>query len=105
LINTANQPLLALLQADGLEHYAARVVIGSAVVGLIAIATGAYIAGAAGAAVGAVLLQLSQLLPFVWKAVHRPSESVGRSASGPATNRVLKTQLLTSDVADDPIHP
>jgi O-antigen/teichoic acid export membrane protein len=75
LINAANQPLLALLQADGHEHYAGRLVLVSAVMGLVSIAAGSYFGGAAGAAMGAVLVQLFQVTMFGWKALqqrHRP---------------------------------
>jgi O-antigen/teichoic acid export membrane protein len=72
LANAANQPLLVLLQADGYEHFAGRVVVASAIVGLVTIAAGAHFGGAAGAAVGALVLQLLQLVLFAWKAIRRP---------------------------------
>jgi O-antigen/teichoic acid export membrane protein len=84
-INAANQPLLALLQADGYEHYVARVVGATAVAGLITIAAGALVGGAAGAAVGAVLLQVAQVLLFGWKGL-RP-------------NRPLKANRAAADVS------
>jgi len=75
LINSANQPLLALLQAGGLEHYAGRAVIATAAVGLLAIAAGARVGGAIGAAMGALLLQLLQLVLFTWKALRMPRQT------------------------------
>jgi O-antigen/teichoic acid export membrane protein len=71
LISAANQPLLALLQAEGHENYAGKVVVSSALVGLIGIALGAHAGGAAGAAGGAILLQLLQFLLFASKALRR----------------------------------
>jgi O-antigen/teichoic acid export membrane protein len=72
LINSANQPLLVLLQAAGLEHYAGRVVMVTVVIGLLAIAVGARVGGATGAATGALLMQLLQLALFAAKAVRMP---------------------------------
>ncbi len=69
LVNAVNQPLLALLQAEGYEHYAGWAVVASALFGLATIGVGAFLNGAAGAAVGAVLLQLLQAALFARKAV------------------------------------
>ncbi len=72
LINSANQPLLALLQAAGLEHYAGRAVMVTAAAGLLAIAAGARVGGAEGAAVGALFMQLLQLVLFASRALRMP---------------------------------
>ena len=104
LINAANQPLLALLQAEGYEHYAGRVVVASAVVGLLTIAAGAYIGGAAGAAAGAVLLQLLQVLMFVSKAVRRPRPIRATHVLADVTDSGLEVQMLPPVVVDDPVH-
>jgi O-antigen/teichoic acid export membrane protein len=75
LINSANQPLLMLLQAAGLEQYAGRAVMVSAATGLLAIAVGARLGGATGAAIGALLMQLLQLALFAAKALRMPPRS------------------------------
>lgn len=69
LVNAANQPLLTLLQADGDERYAGFTVAAAVGIGLMAIALGSHLGGAEGAAVGALLIQLIQLVLFARRAV------------------------------------
>jgi O-antigen/teichoic acid export membrane protein len=69
LVNSANQPLLAVLQAESHERYAGRVVVASAIGGLVVIGVGANIGGAAGAALGAAAIQVFQLGMFIRKLV------------------------------------
>jgi len=75
LVNSANQPLLALLQATGLEHYAGRALIATAAAGLLAVAAGGRLGGAVGAAMGVLLMQLLQLVLFASKALRMPRRS------------------------------
>jgi O-antigen/teichoic acid export membrane protein len=103
LINAANQPLLALLQAEGYEHYAGWTVVGSAIVGLVTIAAGARVGGPAGAAVGAVLLQLFQLLLFGSKTLRRPRRLRATRVAVDVTDGGLEVQTLTPDVVDDAV--
>ncbi len=101
LINAANQPLLALLQAEGYEHYAGRVVVASAIVGLITIAAGAYIGGAAGGAAGAVVLQLVQLLLLGWKALRQPRPLRATHVVADVADSGLEIQMLPPEKVDD----
>lgn len=100
LINAANQPLLALLQAEGFEHYAARVMVAAAIVGLLAVAAGAYTGGATGAAVGAVVLQLLQLVLFGSKALRGPRTPVATSVTA-VTHGGLEMHWLPTKAEDD----
>jgi O-antigen/teichoic acid export membrane protein len=104
LINAANQPLLALLQAEGYEHYVGRVMLASAVLGLITIAVGTYVGGAPGAAVGAVLLQLVQVLLFGWKALRRPRPLRATRIVADVADGGFEVQVLPPEVVDDTVH-
>jgi O-antigen/teichoic acid export membrane protein len=59
-----NQPLAAVLQAQGSEAFVAMVVTVGSVLGLLAVAVGASVAGAGGAATGFLGLQAFALLAF-----------------------------------------
>ena len=74
-LNSANQPLLSFLQAEGHEVYAARAVGLSAVIGLVSIAVGARLDGGAGAACGAVLMQALQMAGMAYKAYRETRSS------------------------------
>jgi len=80
LVNAANQPLLVFLQAEGQERYTARAMVVAAIVGLLAIAAGAYEGGATGAAAGALLLQLLQMMLFASKALRMPRQLIATQA-------------------------
>jgi O-antigen/teichoic acid export membrane protein len=105
LINAVNQPLLALLQAEGHEHYVGRVVVVSAVVGLIAIAGAAAIDGAAGAAVGVVLLQLLQLQLFGWKAIRQPRRLTATHVVADVVDSGFEVRILPSKGGEDAVRP
>jgi O-antigen/teichoic acid export membrane protein len=105
LINAANQPLLALLQAEGYEHYAGRVVAGAVIVGLFAIAAGARVGGPTGAAFGAVLLQLLQLLLFVPKALQKLRPVLPSRVVTDVTDAGLQVQWLPAEAGDNSADP
>ncbi len=105
LINAANQPLLAFLQAEGYEHYAGRAVAAAVIAGLLAIAAGARIGGASGAAVGALLLQLLQLLLFVHKSRTNPRPVMPTRVKAEVTDGGLELQWFPTDPVDDAAGP
>lgn len=97
LVNSANQPLLVLLQAAGLERYAGRSVMATAATGLLAIAAGARVGGAQGAAVGALVMQLLQLLLFSAKALRMPYR---RQTSHPLADATQDDRAVESAPAE-----
>ncbi len=103
LINAANQPLLALLQAEGHEHYTGRVMVVAAIIGLLAVAAGAYAGGATGAAVGAVVLQLLQLVLFASKTLRKHPPNNGNHVEAEVTDGGIEVHWLPAEVADDAI--
>lgn len=105
LVNAANQPLLAYLQAEGYEHYAGRAVAAAVVVGLLAIAAGARIGGAAGAAVGTLLLQLLQLLLFAQKAVRSPRQPVPTHPSADITHGGVEVAAWLAAEVNEAVQP
>jgi O-antigen/teichoic acid export membrane protein len=98
LINSVNQPLLAFLQAEGHERYAARAIIASVIVGLGAIAIGAEIDGGVGAACGGIVLQTIQLLLLGHKTIQEAGSSVAIRATTELTDAGLSIQLLPDAV-------
>jgi O-antigen/teichoic acid export membrane protein len=94
LVNSVNQPLLAFLQAEGHERYAARAIVASAIFGLGAIAIGARIDGGVGAACGGIVLQTIQLILMGNKTIHATRASVPIHATTELTDDGLSIQLL-----------
>jgi O-antigen/teichoic acid export membrane protein len=101
LVNSANQPLLALLQAAGLEHYAGRSVIATVAVGLMAIAVGARVGGAQGAATGALLMQVTQFIFFASKALRMPERLVSSPFRGPGSDEDPLPLLGPTEASSD----
>jgi O-antigen/teichoic acid export membrane protein len=101
LLNAANQPLLALMQAEGREHYAGWVLVASAVIGLVTIGWGAYIGGAAGAAVGALILQMLQLVLLGSMALRRPHSLRATNVVADVRDGDLEVHMLLPEVVDD----
>ena len=101
LVNAANQPLLAFLQAEGQERYTGRTMVAAAIVGLLAIAAGAYLGGAAGAAVGALVLQLLQLTLFASKALLGHGRLIPTHPIADSSDSGLETHLFPAEVSDD----
>jgi O-antigen/teichoic acid export membrane protein len=101
LVNSANQPLLALLQAAGLEHYAGRALIATAATGLLAVAAGGRLGGALGAAMGVLLMQLLQLVLFASKALQMPSRSKPSHLMADATRDGREVPLVSAEEAND----
>jgi O-antigen/teichoic acid export membrane protein len=85
LLATVNQPLAAALQARGYEYFVAATIAVSAALGLIAIAIGAYLGGAAGGAIGFVVLQFSILAALLMRTAARVSTTTpAKQAVNPA---------------------
>ena len=100
-VNSANQPLLAFLQADGYEHYVGRAMIAAAIVGLLAIAGGGYVYGAVGAAAGALILQLLQMSLFSSKALRAPRRLIATQAAADVADGSLDIYRLATEVSDN----
>ena len=101
LINSANQPLLAVLQAEGHEDFAARAMVATSIVGLVAVAVGARLHGAAGAALGALLLQMFQLVLFASKARSSPGKFIASDIGTDITDGKVDAQWVATEVDDD----
>lgn len=102
LLNSVNQPLLAVLQAEGEERYGAVVVIASAIAGLGAVALGARLYGAPGAALGVVVLQGLQVLLFAPKALQMGRRVGGMRPVADLTEDGLGLSLVSSDTPREP---
>ena len=100
LINSANQPLVALLQAAGHEHFVGRAMIAAAVVGLLAVAVGAGTRGAEGAAEGALILQLMQLGLFASKMLRTPRAQIASRVVADVTDVGLDVSWRPADPGD-----